>query len=182
MNEDKVLHFIKDHRGVCHGYTEAEFHRAIMEQSAHSDYNWCAPVTEISKATGKFCNQIFRDDICRAVLDCYSRLFFKDMVWNDAIEIAIWKCFVRLSPDLEENQKSRDNYADKYVDFKIGHIKIGCLIASGGDEAARQYSDFANEKKRELFKCRSVRDLMKFGSTLENSFERTFKTFRKAPN
>ena len=147
MNEDKELHFIKDHRGVCHGYTEVEFHRAIMEQSAHSDLSWCAPVTEISKAMGKFYNQTFKDDICRAVLDCYSRLFYKDMIWNDAIEVAIWECFVLLSPDLEENQKSRDNYAGKYIDFKIGHLRAACLISSGGVEVLTQYKEFADEKK-----------------------------------
>lgn len=168
MNEDQALYFIKDHKDVYHAYTEVEFHRAIMEQSQKSDRSWCAPVTEIAEVVDKF-NQIFKDDICRAVLGCYSRLFYEDMRWNDAIEAAIWKCFVLLSPNSEENQKARENYINEYIPFKIGQAKVGFFISAG--DKLTLYHKFIDEQKSELLKLHSVKEFVKWGSALEDNFE-----------
>ena len=174
MGEDQVLYFIKDHKGACHAYTEVEFHRQIMEDAAQSDFGWCAPVTEISKAVRKFKNRLFKDDICRAVLNCFSRLFMRDLGYSESENIAIWECFMELSSDSAENQEAKANYVNKFLDFKI-LCRTVFSMHRNGENWHKFRQDFIDDKNREWPKFRSAREIIKWAGCLGEDFDRRLK-------
>ena len=174
MGEGQVLYFIKDHKGICHAYTETEFYRQIMDDAKSSDHNWCAPVMEIAKAVGKFKNQLFKDSICRAVLDCFSHLIMQDSGYDEGTNIAIWECFMELSPDSMENRQSQVNYVNKYLNFEIMMGSTSHLHMHGENwQKFRQ--DFIDEKNREWPKFHSAREIIKWADNVGKDFARRLK-------
>ena len=174
MGEDQVLYFIKDHKGACHAYTEVEFHRQIMEDAAQSDYDWCAPVTEISKAVRKFKSQLFRDDICRAVLDCFSRFLMRDRGCDESENIAIWECFMELSSDSAENHEAKANYVNSFLRFRI-LWRTALSMHGNGPIWNKLRQDFIDDKNREWPKFRSVREIIKWADAVDDDFDRRLK-------
>ena len=170
MGEDQVLYFIKDHKGACHAYTEVEFHRQIIEDAARSDFNWCAPVTEIAKVVKKFKNQLFKDDICRVVIDCFSRLFMRDLGYDESTSIAIWECFMELSSDPVENRQAQVNYINKYLDFEITWMTTFSRYGNG-ENLQKFRQNFIDDKNREWPKFRSAREIIKWADTIGEDFE-----------
>ena len=174
MGEGQVLHFIKDHKGVCHAYTETEFHRQIMDDAKHSGHNWCAPVMEIAKAMGKFKNQLFKDNIYRAVLDRFSRLFMHDDAgYDEATSIAIGECFMGLSDSIE-NRRIQVNYINKYLDFEMMMEPISRLHMH--DENWQKFCQvFIDEKNREWPKFHSVKEIARWADNISRDFARRLK-------
>lgn len=164
-----ILHFIKDHGGEIHAYTEQELHDKIMEDEKLGYYDtsspigmfpmpsWCAPLVEIGKVVSKISTKNFREDICRMVLTRCT--YFLDAGYNfGALQReAIWECFTELPPDTELNCEIRANYISSYIDYIIRDENY--FKAHSGGSWRRFCQDFrrgANYGWEELYRVEEI--------------------------
>lgn len=159
------LILIKDHAGEGNYYTEESFHGQIMDDAVRSRYDWCAPVTEIARVVPAF-QKKYRDDIYRAVLDCFYHIQAERTLTIDTQE-AVWECFLDLKDDTEQNRKAKEFYASRHVENAIScgptifHMHYG--------NAWRQFLDeFRKGKGQEWRRCKTPEDLQNWSDSLEN--------------
>ncbi len=109
--------FIKNRAGEDECYTEEEFHARIMDDAVRNRYDWRVPITEIVRVVPTFSKK-HRDDIYRAVLDCFYHIQAEHKI-NLSNQAAIWKCFLGLGGDTEEDRKLKEFYASRHVENAI---------------------------------------------------------------
>jgi hypothetical protein len=155
--------FIRNHAGEGKYYTEESLYNQIMDDAIRSRYDWCAPVTEIARVVPAFSKE-HKDDIYRAVLDCYYHIQAEHKLSSDAQE-AIWEIFLDLDNESEENRKIKEFYASRHV---TNAVVCSCAIfhMHYGD-AWRQFLDkFRSSKGQEWRKCHSPDDLQNWADAL----------------
>ena len=184
-----ILHFIKDHRGRTHAYTEQEFHDKIMEDEQLGYYNmsspidmvpmpsWCAPLTEIANVIDKFSIKILREDICRMVLTRCTYFLNAGYGFGAPQRDAIWTCFTELVPDTELNREIRANYISSFIDYIIRDENA--LKAHSGDNWQNFCQDFHQNAVNEWKELYRIEEISEWVKELQADFRNRLKQAEK---
>lgn len=157
-----------DYFGRKNFLTAEEFHERIMREASHSDWNWGVPVTEIAKFVKKpYFPKEYRDDICQAVLKCFTRIQAEHCI-SDCEQEAVWECFMLLNPEVEENERARSGYIQRLINKSIHSSSIFPLHI--GESWGNFCQEFRKEKDAEWRKIKSKREIQKWAQDLQSEF------------
>jgi hypothetical protein len=169
--------FIRNHAGEGKYYTEESFHAQIMDDAIRSRYDWHVPITEIARVVPTFQKE-YRDDIYRAVLDCFFHIQAERKLSSDNQE-AVWECFLDLKDDSEENRDAKAKYASRHVE---NAITAGPAIFHMHYGAA--WHDFLEEfrktKGQEWRLCDSPESLQNWSDSLASNLAGRLETAEEA--